>query len=84
MIIEKVFKQFPILHSTTLELKKIEESHLQELFAIYDNDKVFEYCGIIPKHNLQTVQKMIAHFERDYSKKAELNGVFSKNHKVKN
>lgn len=84
MIIEKVFKQFPILHSTTLELKKIEESHLQELFAIYDNDKVFEYCGIIPKHNLQTVQKMIAHFERDYSKKSRIKWGIFENHKVKN
>lgn len=77
MIIEKVFKQFPILHSANLQFKKIEDSHIQELFAIYDNDKVFEYCGIIPKHNLQTVQKMIGHFERDYTKKSRIKwGIF--------
>ena len=77
MIIEKVFKQFPTLHSANLQFKKIEDSHIQELFAIYDNDKVFEYCGIIPKHNLQTVQKMIGHFERDYTKKSRIKwGIF--------
>lgn len=65
-------------------LKKIEDSHVQELFAIYDNDKVFEYCGIIPKHNLQTVQKMIGHFERDYMKKSRIKwGIFEKSQSEK-
>lgn len=84
MLIEKVFNDFPILNSTNLELKKIEDIHIQELFAIYDNDKVFEYCGIIPKHNLQTVQKMIGHFERDYMKKSRIKwGIFEKSHSEK-
>lgn len=84
MIIEKVFKQFPTLHSANLQFKKIEDSHIQELFAIYDNDKVFEYCGIIPKHNLQTVQKMIGHFERDYMKKSRIKwGIFEKSQSEK-
>jgi len=84
MNIEKVFKQFPTLHSANLQFKKIDESHLQELFAIYDNDKVFEYCGIIPKHNLQTVQKMIGHFERDYTKKGRIKwGIFEKSQSEK-
>lgn len=84
MIIETVFKQFPTLHSANLQFKKIEDSHIQELFAIYDNDKVFEYCGIIPKHNLQTVQKMIGHFERDYMKKSRIKwGIFEKSQSEK-
>lgn len=84
MIIETVFKQFPTLHSANLQFKKIEDSHVQELFAIYDNDKVFEYCGIIPKHNLQTVQKMIGHFERDYMKKSRIKwGIFEKSQSEK-
>jgi len=79
MIIEKVFSQFPLLHSANLTLKEIEVSHVQELFAIYDNAKVFEYCGIIPKHNFQTVQKMIGHFERDYMKKSRIKwGIFER------
>lgn len=79
-----VFGDFPVLESVNLVLRKIEEVHLQELYSIYDNDKVFEYCGIIPKHNLQTVRKMIGHFDRDYHKKAELNGVSFRRIKVIN
>ncbi|MBG9456210.1 alanine acetyltransferase [Lysinibacillus sphaericus] len=78
---EKVFAKFPLLNSEKLVLKKIEDAHLQELFAIYDNEKVFEYCGIIPKHNIQTVSKMIGHFDRDYRKESIVKwGIFQKSH----
>lgn len=77
---EKVFSDFPILESTTILLKKIEEVHLQDVYTIYDNDKIFEYCGIIPKHNIQTVSKMIGHFDRDFRKKSRIKwGIFQKN-----
>lgn len=80
MNLEKIFINFPVLQSDQLVLKKIEEIHLQELFAIYDNEHVFQYCGILPKHNIQTVSKMIGHFERDYQKKSRVKwGVFHKN-----
>ncbi|MGE7672846.1 GNAT family N-acetyltransferase [Lysinibacillus sp. NPDC094403] len=79
MNIEKVFAEFPILSSQNIVLKKIEDAHLQEVFAIYDNEKVLEYCGIIPKHNIQTVSKMIGHFHRDYQKKSRVKwGIFQK------
>ncbi|MGE7114086.1 GNAT family N-acetyltransferase [Lysinibacillus sp. NPDC047702] len=79
MNLAMIFEEFPILSSTKLELKKIEDRHLQELFDIYDNEKVFEFCGIIPKHNLQTVSKMIGHFDRDYQKKSRVKwGIFQK------
>jgi len=79
MNLTKVFEEFPILRSSKLELKKIEDRHLQELFDIYDNEKVFEFCGIIPKHNLPTVSKMIGHFDRDYQKKSRVKwGIFQK------
>lgn len=79
MNLTKVFEEFPILRSSKLELKKIEDRYLQELFDIYDNEKVFEFCGIIPKHNLQTVSKMIGHFDRDYQKKSRVKwGIFQK------
>ncbi|MEB2298600.1 GNAT family N-acetyltransferase [Lysinibacillus xylanilyticus] len=81
MNIEKVFAEFPLLSTENLVLKKIEDAHLQEVFAIYDNEKVFEYCGIIPKHNIQTVGKMIGHFDRDYQKKSRVKwGIFQKSH----
>ena len=69
MSIEAIFNEFPILKSDRLIMKKIEENDLEGVFAIYNNERVFEYCGIIPKHNKDTVRKMISHFERDYIKR---------------
>ncbi|MCY9549163.1 GNAT family N-acetyltransferase [Lysinibacillus xylanilyticus] len=84
MNIEKVFADFPLLSSENIVLKKIEGAHLPEVFAIYDNEKVFEYCGIIPKHNIQTVGKMIGHFDRDFQKKNRVKwGIFQKSHSDK-
>lgn len=78
MKIEAVFEQFPNLRSEDLILKKIEDHHLDEVFEIYNNDKVFEYCGIIPKHNKETVKNMIGHFERDYNKRSRVKwGIFA-------
>lgn len=77
MNLEAIFGQFPILKSDGLTLKKIEEYHFDDVFEIYNNDKVFEYCGIIPKHNKETVKNMIGHFERDYHKKSRVKwGIF--------
>ena len=79
MDMDLMFDHFPVLESEELILGKIEEKHLQDLFRLYDNDKVFEYCGIIPKHNIQTVSKMIGHFERDYQKRSRIKwGIFQK------
>ena len=80
MDLEIVFEEFPVLESQNLILKKIEDAHLQDVYVIYNNDKVFEYCGIIPKHNMKTVSKMIQHFERDYNKQSRIKwGIFQKN-----
>lgn len=78
MNIEAVFGQLPGLKSDRFLLKKIENQHLEEVFEIYNNDKVFEYCGIIPKHNKDTVNNMIGHFERDYNKRSKVKwGIFA-------
>lgn len=78
MNLDEVFDQFPVLRSEELVLNKIEESHLDELFEIYSNDRIFEYCGIIPKHNKATVSNMIGHFERDYGKRSRIKwGIFA-------
>ncbi|WP_166244068.1 GNAT family N-acetyltransferase [Paenibacillus turpanensis] len=72
-----LFTAFPIIESDRLVLKKMDTSHLEDVFDIYSNDKVFEYCGIIPKHNKETVKSMIGHFERDYLKKSRVKwGIF--------
>jgi len=72
MNLDAVFGQFPILKSDTLTLKKVEEHHLNEVYDIYSNDTVFEYCGIIPKHNKTTVKNMFGHFERDFNKRSRI------------
>lgn len=78
MNIEAVFAQFPILKSKDFILKKVEDNHLEAVFEIYNNDNVFKYCGIIPKHNKDTVKNMIGHFERDYNKRTRVKwGIFA-------
>ncbi|MCJ8014323.1 GNAT family N-acetyltransferase [Paenibacillus sp. KQZ6P-2] len=78
MNFEVVYGLFPVLESETIFLKRIEEKHLDEVFEIYDNENVFTYCGIIPKHNKDTVKKMIGHFERDFLKRARIKwGIFA-------
>ncbi len=44
MQIESLFGTFPVVASKDVLLKKVEEHHLPELFSIYDNDTVFQYC----------------------------------------
>lgn len=80
MNLEAVYDQLPVLKSDELVLKKIEDQHVNEVYEIYDNVNVFEYCGIIPKHNKETVKKMIGHFERDYHKRSRVKwGIFASN-----
>ncbi|WP_132746182.1 GNAT family N-acetyltransferase [Scopulibacillus darangshiensis] len=79
MNVDAIFHEFPVLESEDLILKKIEENHFEGLFAIYDNERIFDHCGIKPKHNKATVKKMIGHFERDYNKKTRVKwGIFTK------
>jgi ribosomal-protein-alanine N-acetyltransferase len=79
MNLKAVFEQFPVLESPNLVLKKIEPEDWQGVYAIYNNDKVFTYCGIFPKHNLETVKSMIGHFDRDYRKKSRVKcGIYLK------
>lgn len=78
MNLDALFTIFPILKSEYITLKKIESDNLEEVFEIYNNERVFEFCGIIPKHNKDTVKKMIDHFERDYKKKSRVKwGIFN-------
>lgn len=79
MNIDAVFNEFPILESDELIIKRIEAHHIDQLFDIYSNDLVFEYCGIIPRHNKATVSNMIGHFERDFMKRSRIKwGIFAK------
>ncbi|MBB2479176.1 GNAT family N-acetyltransferase [Bacillus sp. APMAM] len=83
MNIDAMFSRLPVLKSNSITLGTISECHLDDVFDIYNNDKVFEFCGIIPKHNKETVRKMIGHFERDFHKRSRVKwGIFNENNKL--
>jgi len=67
-----LFGSFRTLSSPTMILRKIVADDIEEIFAIYSNDLIFEHCGIIPKKNKDVVLKSIGHFERDFKKKARI------------
>lgn len=66
-----LFGSFPTLSSSAMTLRKIVGEDIEEVFAIYSNDIIFEHCGIIPKKNKAVVLKSISHFERDFKKKIQ-------------
>ena len=79
-----IINELPVLKSEKIVLSKIEVDHFEALFAIYDNEAVFKYCGIIPKHNKATIKKMIEHFERDFGKKKRVKwGIFTNDELVR-
>ncbi|MBN2619211.1 MAG: hypothetical protein JXR64_12940, partial [Spirochaetales bacterium] len=59
---ELLFRELSVLKSEKIYLGEITAVDIDELFEIYNNDNVFKYCGIFPKHNKDTVSKMVAHF----------------------
>jgi ribosomal-protein-alanine N-acetyltransferase len=81
MNLKVLFDKFPVLESNYLTLKPVEPADEAELFAIYNNERVFAYCGIFPKHSRATVVKMIPHFQRDYRQHSRVKwGIYSKAH----
>lgn len=79
-----LFNEFPRIESSRLILAEIGDDSLDDLFAIYSNDRVFQYCGILPRHNKETVSNMIGHFRRDYNKQLNVKmGIFLKNDLMK-
>lgn len=80
MNMDAIFKQFPILESVGIMLKKVEDCHVDAMCEIYSNANVFEFCGILPTRNKVTIAKMIGHFDRDYHKRTKIKwGIFLKN-----
>ena len=72
-----LFGSFRTLSSPTMVYRKIMPDDIEELFAIYSNDLIFEHCGIIPKKNKDVVLKSIDHFERDFKKKTRIKRNFT-------
>lgn len=76
---DKLFSSIPVLEDDTISLHSIEEKDAIQLFKIYNNNIIFQYCGILNKNNKETVRKMIPHFDRDFKKQHRIKwGIFEK------
>ena len=75
-----LFDHFHHLSSPTMVLRKIVPDDIEQVFAIYSNDIIFKYCGILTKKNKDVVLRSIGHFERDFKKRSRIKwGIASKN-----
>lgn len=63
------YAKFPYIVTDKIILRKIEETDIDGLFEIYNNENVFTYIPGDIKKNKVTVQNMIGHFERDFNKR---------------
>ena len=63
---QKLFGAFPELSDGAMRLRKIDEGDLEEVFGLYSNPRIFEFCGILNQKNKAVVRSAIGHFERDY------------------
>ncbi len=67
------------MESKIVILDEIKRSMNDDLYEIYCNENIFNYCGIIPKKNRKTVENMIGHFCRDFEKNKRIKwGIFHK------
>lgn len=67
-----LYEQFPYIETEDIVLRKIIASDLENIFAIYSNEKLFEYSPVNIKKNKDTVANMIGHFDRDFNKRKEI------------
>lgn len=67
-----MFQTFPTLKSTSFQLRKIEETDLDDLWEIYSNPIHFQMTPNTSTQNKETLRKRISHFQRDFDKKKRL------------
>jgi [ribosomal protein S5]-alanine N-acetyltransferase len=68
-----LFSKFPFILTSEITLRKIEKNDLDDLYSIYSNENLFKYNRPgKAKKNKSTVENMISHFQRDFSKKKEI------------
>lgn len=67
-----LYEQFPHIVTDKITLRKIVDSDIDNLFDIYNNEKLFQYTPVNHKKNRTTVQNMIGHFDRDFHKQKEI------------
>jgi len=62
----KLFTNQAVLESDMLILRPVTPEDIEEVFALYSNERIFEFCGILNHKNKATLLKAIGHFERDF------------------
>lgn len=69
MEFEMLFKTYPMIKTDDLILKKIEGEDIHEFFEIHSSERLYQYIPGKAKKNIQSVENMIGHYERDFNKK---------------
>lgn len=72
MNFESVFGQFPIIETETMVLREIKITDIDDAFEIYSNERVFEFSGITPKQDKETVKGLILKFDEDFKHKTKI------------
>ncbi|HEM6111515.1 TPA: GNAT family N-acetyltransferase [Streptococcus suis] len=67
-----MFDTFPTLQVDSFQLRKIEETDLDDLWEIYSNPIHFQMTPNTLTQNKETLRKRIGHFQRDFDKKKRL------------
>ncbi|HFI0508107.1 TPA: GNAT family N-acetyltransferase [Streptococcus suis] len=67
-----MFDTFPTLQADSFQLRKIEETDLEDLWEIYSNPIHFQMTPNTSTQNKETLRKRIRHFQRDFDKNKRL------------
>ena len=63
-----LFEKFPCVESNELVLKKVEPQDANDLFELLTNENLYKYKPGNPLKTLDSVKKVIGHYERDFNK----------------
>lgn len=64
-----IFESFPKLSSDRFEFIEINNSHLQNIFDLYSDEKVVEYFDIRPLKKISEAEKEIKFYQNRYKNK---------------
>ena len=64
-----LFEKFPRLEAHELILKKVEPQDINDLFELLTNENLYKYKPGNPLKSLDSVKKVIGHYERDFNKR---------------
>lgn len=84
MKFDQLFEKYPYLESEEIVLKKIEHSDIEPFFELCSDEVLFKYKPGKAKKNIQSVDNMIDHYERDFNKKKTIFlGIYLKSESMK-